>query len=185
MAAKKFKQKTVGKAQSFIYFANKKRGRPMAKEEKLIAYCGMYCGDCFGYKCKISDLAKVLRDELDQSKFEKTAVELSELKFFKVLEDYPQCNEILGILSKLQCKKACRGGGSAYCDIRNCCKEKELEGCWKCSEFENCKELETINNKSEGAHLNNLKILAEMGPKYFLKNKKHLDSEKTPCIAHV
>ena len=157
----------------------------MAKEEKLIAYCGIYCGDCFGCNSRISKLAKVLIKELDQAKFEKTAIELSELKFFKVLEDYPQCNEILGILAKLQCKEACRGGGgSAYCDIRNCCQKKELEGCWMCGDFEGCKPLKTLNDRDGGAHLKNLKILAEMGTKYFLENKKYWKSE-TPCHAHV
>ena len=109
----------------------------------------------------------------------------AELKFFKVLEDYPQCNEILGILVKLQCKKACRGGGgSPYCDIRNCCQKNELEGCWQCKEFENCSELQSLNDRDGGAHLKNLRILAEMGEEYFLKNKRYWYSD-TSCQAHV
>ena len=42
----------------------------MSNNEKLIAYCGLYCGDCFGYKGKIAELAKDLRKELRQEKFE-------------------------------------------------------------------------------------------------------------------
>ncbi len=157
----------------------------MAKEEKLIAYCGTYCGDCFGHNCRISDLARILKKELDQVKFEKTAKELSELKFFKVLEDYPQCNEILGILVKLQCKKACKGGGgSPYCDVRNCCQKNELEGCWQCKTFEDCQHLQVLNERDGGAHLKNLKTLAEMGEKYFLGSKKYWNVE-APCQAHV
>ncbi len=34
--------------------------------KKLVAYCGLYCGDCFGYKGKITELAKDLRNELRQ-----------------------------------------------------------------------------------------------------------------------
>lgn len=42
----------------------------MSNNENLIAYCGLYCGDCFGYKGKIAELAKDLRKELRQEKFE-------------------------------------------------------------------------------------------------------------------
>jgi len=30
----------------------------------LIAYCGLYCGDCFGHKGEIADLARNLRKKL-------------------------------------------------------------------------------------------------------------------------
>jgi len=32
-------------------------------DENLIAYCGLYCGDCHGYQGKIPDLARDLRKE--------------------------------------------------------------------------------------------------------------------------
>ena len=45
----------------------------MVKEKDLVAYCGLYCGDCFGYKGKIADLARDLRKELRAAKFAKIA----------------------------------------------------------------------------------------------------------------
>ena len=39
--------------------------------ENLIAYCGLYCGDCHGYQQKIPDLARDLRKELRQLKYKK------------------------------------------------------------------------------------------------------------------
>lgn len=46
----------------------------MNEENKdLIAYCGLYCGDCIGYRQKAADLARDLRKELRKTKFEKTA----------------------------------------------------------------------------------------------------------------
>ena len=44
----------------------------MNEQKELIAYCGLYCGDCFAYQGKIADLARDLRKELRQSKFDKT-----------------------------------------------------------------------------------------------------------------
>ncbi len=42
----------------------------MTEENKdLIAYCGLYCGDCFGYKLTVSEAAKSLRRELRTAKF--------------------------------------------------------------------------------------------------------------------
>ncbi len=57
-------------------------------DRNLIAYCGLYCGDCFAHKGKIADLARDLRKELRQSKFDKTAESLSDISFFKVFENY-------------------------------------------------------------------------------------------------
>jgi hypothetical protein len=31
------------------------------KDEHLITYCDLYCGDCFGHKGTIADLARDLR----------------------------------------------------------------------------------------------------------------------------
>ena len=75
----------------------------MAEEKDLIAYCGLYCGDCFGYRQKIADLARDLRMELRQSKFAKTAESLSEISFFKAYQNYPQCYEVLGAMVRLRC----------------------------------------------------------------------------------
>jgi len=52
----------------------KKKVLQMNEETKgLIAYCGLYCGDCIGYRQKAADLARDLRKELRKTKFEKTA----------------------------------------------------------------------------------------------------------------
>jgi len=45
----------------------------MPEGKDLIAYCGLYCGDCHGYKGKIPDLARDLRKELRQAKFNERA----------------------------------------------------------------------------------------------------------------
>lgn len=51
-------------------------------DKNLVAYCDLYCGDCFGYKGIIANLARELRKELRQSKFDRFAASVP-LKQFK------------------------------------------------------------------------------------------------------
>jgi len=55
------------------------------EERDLIAYCGLYCGDCFYHEGKVADLARDLRNELRLAKFDRTAESLSNISFPKVL----------------------------------------------------------------------------------------------------
>ena len=144
-----------------------------AENTKEIAYCGLYCGDCFGYKQKIADLARDLRKELRQSKFAKTAEALAEVSFFKAYQNYPQCYEVLGAMVKLRCKSCKEGGGPPFCKMRKCCQKKGIEGCWQCDEFETCDKLDFLKANHDDAHLKNLRILTKKGVDAFLAGKKY------------
>ncbi|RZB29070.1 MAG: hypothetical protein AEth_01674 [Candidatus Argoarchaeum ethanivorans] len=143
-------------------------------DEKLIAYCGLYCGDCFAYKGKLADLARDLRKELRQSRFDKTAESLSTIPFFKVFENYGQCYEVLGAMVKFRCKNACNGGGGPpFCKIRKCCQKKSIKGCWECSDFETCEKLDFLKTSHGDAHLKNLRRIKKVGVDKFLDGKKY------------
>ena len=145
------------------------------KDNNLIAYCGLYCGDCFGYEGKVADLARDLRKELRQSKFDKTAEFLSSLSFFEVFKNYRQCYEVLGALVKFRCKKACKGGGGGppFCKMRKCCQQKGIEGCWQCDEFETCEKLDFLKPNHGDAHLKNLRQIKKAGVDNFLEGKRY------------
>jgi hypothetical protein len=146
----------------------------MAEEKELIAYCGLYCGDCFAHKGVVADLARDLRKELRQAKFNRIAQTMSETPFFAVYKDYPRCYEVLGALVKFRCKKTCRsGGGPPFCKIRKCCKKKGLEGCWQCNEFETCENLDFLKTSHGEAHLKNLRMLKKEGVDNFIKGKRY------------
>ncbi len=145
----------------------------MAEKKDLIAYCGLYCGDCFGYQGKIADLSRDLRKELRSHRFDKTAESLSEVPFFATFKNYPQCYEVLGALVKLRCKNTCRGGGGPpFCKMRICCRKKGIDGCWQCDEFETCDKLDFLNTNHGDAHLKNLRKLKKAGVDSFLEGKK-------------
>ena len=145
---------------------------PEAKD--LVAYCGLYCGDCYRYKGKLADMARDLRKELRAEKFDITAGKMAENAFFKAFKNYPQCYEVLGEIVKLRCKRSCRGGGGPpVCKMRVCCEKKGIEGCWQCDEFETCKKLDFLKPYHEDAHVKNLKLLRKSGVDNFIKNKRY------------
>ncbi len=80
--------------------------------ENLVAYCGLYCGDCFNYKGEIADLARDLRERLRKAKFDRVSQGLS--KYFKEFKNYGFCYEVLGAMVRLRCKRTCRNGCLLY-----------------------------------------------------------------------
>jgi hypothetical protein len=146
----------------------------MPNEKDLVAYCGLYCGDCYRFQGKIADLARDLRKELRQAKFGNTAEKLSQNSFFAAFKNYPQCYEVLGEMVKLRCKRTCHGGGGPLvCKIRECCQKKDIPGCWECDEFESCKKLDFLQEYHNDAYLKNLRILKKSGVNNFIQGKRY------------
>lgn len=149
------------------------------EDENLIAYCGLYCGDCHGYNGKIPDLARDLRKELRQIHYDKFADFISNYSFGKDFKNYDECYKVLGAMVKFRCRKGCQnGGGSPFCKIRKCIQKKGLDGCWECTEFETCKKLIFLENVHGDAHIKNLKIIKKIGVKEFVKGKTLWYSQK-------
>jgi hypothetical protein len=146
----------------------------VTENKDKIAYCGIYCGDCFIGQGKVADLARDLRKELRKYRVDKMAESFSEVPYFTVFKDYPQCYDVLGALVKLRCNKTCReGGGPPFCKMRKCCQKKGIEGCWECEEFETCRELDFVKTYHGDAHLKNLRKLKKAGVEGFLAGKKY------------
>ena len=140
------------------------------KDENLIAYCGLYCGDCFSYQGKIADLARDLRKELRQAKFDKAAEGIP----FKEFQNYKECYDVLGAMVRLRCKSGCRdGGGNPFCKMRKCCQKKGIEGCWQCDVFETCEDVSPLEPIHGDAKQKNLKKLKKAGVEGFLEGKTY------------
>jgi len=144
----------------------------MIEEKDLVAYCGLYCGECINRKGEIADLARDLRKKLREAKFDRVSLGLS--KYFKEFNKYQECYEVLGAMVRLRCKKACKGGGGPpFCKIRKCCQKKGYEGCWECEEFETCKKLEFLKPIHGDAHIKNMRKIKKQGIDKFLEGKKY------------
>ena len=138
--------------------------------ENIVAYCGLYCGDCFGYRGIIADMARDLRKELRQSKFDKFA----EAMPFKEFQHYKEGYAVLGAMVRFRCKRACRGGGGPpFCNIRKCCQKNGFEGCWECDQIENCDKLKFLEPVHKDAHIKNLKNIKKVGVGKWTSGKRY------------
>jgi hypothetical protein len=141
--------------------------------DKLLAYCGLYCGDCHGFSGRIPDLARDLRKELRRMKYDKFAEFISTFSFGKDFKNYDECYKVLGAMVRFRCKKGCRaGGGSPFCKIRKCTQKKEIEGCWLCESFEVCEKLDFLIPVHGDAHKKNLRKIKRKGKEDFMKGKR-------------
>ena len=149
------------------------------KDTNLIAYCGLYCGDCHGFTGIIPDLARDLRKELREIHYDKFASFISTFSFGKDFKNYDECYKVLGAMVKFRCRKGCKnGGGSPFCKIRKCSLKKGFDGCWDCSDFMVCKELRFLENVHGDAHLKNLRNIERKGKSDFLNGKTLWYSKK-------
>ena len=144
----------------------------MSRKKDLVAYCGLYCDDCMARKGKVADLATELKSELKASGFDRFASAISDVPFFKALKKYPDFTEVLDVLVAARCTKTCKeGGANPACEVRICCKEKEIEGCWVCGEFVDCEKLRFLEGVHGIAHIRNLRRLKRKGVNEFVKGR--------------
>jgi len=61
------------------------------ESEDLVAYCGLYCGDCHGYTGRIADLARDLRKEIRQTRYDLFAKEMASSPYGKIYKHYDEC----------------------------------------------------------------------------------------------
>ena len=142
----------------------------MAENIEYIAYCSLYCKDCFGYKGDIASLSKELRQYLRKEKF---TIMVKGIPFVDE-EEYKVCYKVLGNLVRLKCSSGCRhGGGNPFCKIRKCCIAKKIEGCWECNETESCKKLIPMKSNHGDALYKNLSNIKKTGLNKFISGKKY------------
>jgi len=131
-------------------------------DPELLAYCGLYCGDCAGHSTEIAERASELVDALDRFRFDRTAATL----FRDRLPDYAAFTRALGFIAGLRCPAPCRARSddSAACRIHTCCRSKGLSACHECGGFETCATLSSLRDDLHGdACLMNLRAIREMG----------------------
>jgi hypothetical protein len=140
-----------------------------------VAYCGLFCGDCIIRREKIGARCRELLCTIDAAEFQKVCTGLPIIvpDPFAALSKIGECRDVLAAMSQLDCKRACRrGGGSARCVIRKCCRRKKFAGCWECEALEYCEKLDWLKPVNGHAHRSNLRIIRNKGMKAFLAGKK-------------
>ncbi|UCF70759.1 MAG: DUF3795 domain-containing protein [candidate division WOR-3 bacterium] len=142
------------------------------KDRSLLAYCGLYCGDCAGYSGEIADSARALKTTAKKYKFDQTAKHL----FSKEIKDYPAFCDMLGFMTELKCPATCRErtDGATACEIRKCCREKGYYACHECADFEKCSKLDTMTPLHGQSCVRNLRAIKKMGIDQWVRNGKRL-----------
>jgi hypothetical protein len=142
------------------------------KAERMVGYCGLYCGDCPGHTQKIPDLAEELSAELRRVKLERVIPLMQ--REVPGLKHYAKGLELLGGLAKLRCPAICRDRDEKTgCVVSRCCRERKYLGCWECAEFESCSKMKGFLDVAHGdAHIRNLRRIARYGVRKFIGGKR-------------
>jgi len=145
------------------------------QDKNLVAYCGMYCGDCWLRKENISEPAAELLNKVKTREFRQLAKGLPEMiPMLNGLSHYNRFIEFLESACFVQCQGYCRsGGGIPNCEIRRCCKEKSKTGCWECDEYKVCSKLAWLEPAHPGASARNLDAIKTFGIENYLKGEKY------------
>ncbi len=136
----------------------------MTGRAELVAYCGLYCGDCLGYTGVIADAAEAFAEVLERYQFERTAAHI----FPEELPEYDRFRENLAFMTELRCPARCRKAeGEAVptgCAVRNCCIDRGNFACYECDEFETCAKLRELHGELHyDSSLRNMRALRELG----------------------
>jgi hypothetical protein len=103
-------------------------------ENELIAYCGIYCGNCIQLTNVGPEAAK-LCESMKKAGYEHFGSAI------------PGFEQFWSFISDLAAKNGCNGcrkdGGNPYCKVRICARSKNVEMCTSCEEYP-CKELDAF-----------------------------------------
>lgn len=138
---------------------------------RLIAYCGLYCGDCPRYRGKASRLALDLRQELERSGLTRFARRKSVRR--GPFRKFDAFWNLLGIIAGFECPGCRKAGCSVTCQIRPCCVRRGLNGCWECIKLAACRESQGLRVVHGKGLVYNLRALKRKGPKGFLRGQRY------------
>jgi hypothetical protein len=159
------------------------RNRPGSRTERaakkeadalaLVAYCGLYCGDCFWRKGVVSRLAGELSAEIRSSGYDRYARYISRFPSGRKLKEFDRFEKVLCAMQVPGCARTCRDGGcDPKCGLRRCCLAQGYDGCWQCTRFERCQSLAELKPIHGDGYLRNLRTLRRRGSRQFARGPR-------------
>jgi len=132
----------------------------LGDEARRTAYCGLHCGDCIPSRDGLYSALMEARKQLADVDFHAYCRIRSRRD--PRLEKYQDFEDTLDAIISTRCMLPCReGGGKTDCRVRDCAREKGLEGCWECSSAELCPKLEPL--RQHHPFDENLRLIHELG----------------------
>ncbi len=139
--------------------------------ESLVAYCGLFCGECAISKGIIGKKSRELLDQLENPDLQNRLKEMPDgmaIDFDKISDSNDIAN-VLDALSTFNCEHVCKDEKDATeCIIKDCCKKKGLEGCWQCDLFEGCDTLGWLRPVNGEVPFDNIRQIRAVGMEAFL-----------------
>ena len=128
-----------------------------------ISYCGVCCSHC-GMQTLIPKMAQELKRFIHAYRYGEW--------IGYVTQDFAFENFMKGLnwFANSSCSGCLQGGGMPTCEIRNCCKEKDLKNCYFCENFLKCNRLE-YQRQTYGINENYARI-KEIGYENWLKEQE-------------
>ena len=132
-------------------------------KDVIISYCGVCCNHC-SMQTRISTMAEELKRFIHAYRYGEW--------IGYVTQDFAFENFMKGLnwFANSSCSGCLQGGGMPTCEIRNCCKEKDLKNCYFCENFLKCNRLE-YQRQTYGINENYARI-KEIGYENWLKEQE-------------
>ncbi len=116
-----------------------------------IGRCGIWCGSCVVVNGVLMELARRYRDMVGSHGLEHWgATGFDYAEFAKGLESISQLEVCPGCLLD---------GGRDDCELRQCARERRLDGCVDCSEYSDCPHGELLEHMRSGARRAGLTVI--------------------------
>lgn len=139
----------------------------------LIAYCGLYCGDCFWHTGEVNRLARELSRAIRSSGFDRYASYVRRFPSGRKYRDFSRFEKVLAAIQISGCTRNCRDGGcDPKCRLRRCNISRGFDGCWHCERFEKCPDLAALKPIHGDGYLKNLRKLRRRGPAAFARGPR-------------
>ncbi len=158
--------------------------RKKSDDLALVAYCGLYCGDCFWHTGKVGRLAGELSKEIRSSGYDQYARYVSRFPTGSGLKNFSRFQDVLTVMQVPGCTKTCRKGGcDPKCGFRQCCRAHGYDGCWQCERFEKCPSLAALKPIHGDGHLKNLRAIRSRGPAAFALGPRYWAKKRVAASA--
>ena len=110
--------------------------------EKLVGYCGLFCGACGIYQGRIRQAIENLRNVIKAYGLDKIASELAE--WDPAFHHYTEFENVMDSFAKMfgECPACINGGGDPTCAVRICAKQKGYVTCAECVDMEKCEKVQ-------------------------------------------
>ncbi len=135
-------------------------------DEELVAYCGINCKDCKARSKRRIELARLLKESLEELPLELFSEILPSFKNVRQVMDFLEFLPQMG-QAQTCCTSAKMACGNPDCEIRICVKNKGIRTCAECADYTTCSKLDFLKSHHETL-ISDLDLINEKGLDHYV-----------------